>query len=86
MSATLEIEFSASLQASNYIADQEIEVDPSCNPRGSGWLFRDRLDLVPENSLCPLIGRGSCNLAGSGEAWDGLREIPFRGRSSPEKE
>ena len=87
MGATVEIEFSASLQASNYIADHGIEVDPSCNPRGSGWLFRDRLVLVPESSLCPSVGRGSCNVAGSGEPWDEVAERSLPpGRSSPEEE
>jgi hypothetical protein len=86
MGATVEIEFSASQQASNYIADQGIEVDPSCNPHGSGWLFRDRLVLVPESSLCPSVGRGSCNLAGSGEPWDEVSERSLPRPSSPEEE
>jgi hypothetical protein len=77
---------SASLQASNYIADRGIEVDPRCNPRGSGWLFRDRLVSVPENPLCPLIGRGLCNLPDRAS----LDEVSERSlapdRSGPEEE
>ena len=74
MGATLEIEFQPPCKRRTTSPTKGLRSTRVATHMAWGGWFRDRLDLVPENPLCPSIGRGSCNLAGSGEAWDEVSE------------